>query len=201
MADLLKDQYANRTIAQAMSTKGYVRIQKWTAPAAAAATAILNAQSLTTGGTATTFVGQPDKPRTLQYVCSGACTGQVTVNGTDIRGVALAETVTLNGSTIVHGTHAFATITSIVYPTQSGITLNVGTDTLLGLDRLLPANTVFVYDVDGATDSAAPTVTFSASSGNVSLNTVKFNTAPNASHNYLIVFVSAELTMYRNTTT
>jgi hypothetical protein len=179
---------------------GVVRIQQWTAPAAASATAILNAQSLASGGTVTTFAGQPDKPRTLQYVASGATTANVTVNGTDIRGKALSETVALNGTTIVHGTHAFASITSIVLPTVAATTLNVGTDTLLGLDRLLPANTVFVYCVDGATDSAAPTVASNSTSGNVSLNTIKFNTAPNGTHNFLVCFVTAELTEATGTT-
>lgn len=198
--DVDQQPYKHLQIAEAQASKGYVRIQQWTAPAAASATAILNAQSLTSGGTATSFAGQPDKPRTLQYVCSGACTGQVTVTGTDMGGATITETVTLNGTTIVHGTHAFASITSIALPTQSGVTLNVGTDTGLGLDRRIPANTVFVYDVDGATDSGAPTVTFNNTVGNKSLNTIKFATAPNGTHNFLVCFVSNEFSNNNGTT-
>ena len=200
VSDIDRQPNKNEIRNQVMAKTGYVRIQKWSAPAAASATAILSAQSLTSGGTVTSFAGQPDKPRTLQYVASGSTTGNVTVNGTDLRGNAISETVALNNTTIVHGSKAFATITSIVLPTASGITLNVGTDVKLGLDRALPANTVFVYTVDGATDSAAPTVATSGTAGNVSANTISFNTAPNGTHNFLVCFVSQELTVSNQTT-
>lgn len=198
MSSIDKQPYKREVRNEVMATKGYVRVQKWTAPAAASATSVLNAHNL--DGSTQQAAAQPDKARTLQYVASGATTANVTVNGTDIHGNAVSETVALNGTTIVHGTHAFATITSVVLPTVATTTVNVGTDVSFGLDRVLPGNTVFVYDVDGATDSAAPTVTSnSTADSSVSLNTVKFATAPNGTHNFLVCFVSQEVTTYTGT--
>lgn len=203
MSELDRQLYKREVREEVQATTGYIRLQTWTAPLAASATKILSAQSLTSGGTITSFLNQPDVARTLQYVCSSTCTGMLTVNGTDMRGTAITETVTLTSATIVHGTKAFASITSIVLPTQSGITLNVGTDTLLGLDRRLPANTIVSYTVDGATDSAAPTVASNnvIGSGNLALNTVKFATAPNGTHVYVVAFVSNEITTASQSTT
>lgn len=173
---------------QFQAVKGYVMRQSWAAPAAASATAILSAQSLTSGGTITTFAGQPDFARTNQYVCSGACTGSLTVNGLNYRKQVVSETVTLNGATIVHGTVAFSSITSIVLPTQSGITLNVGTDTKFGLARVLAENSVLFETVDGTQET--PTIVTNTA---IEKNTITFNTAPNATHNYAAAFVTTEL--------
>ena len=175
---------------------GYVFREQWTAPAAASATAILSAQSLASGGTVTTFAGQPDKPRTLQYVASGATTANVTVNGTDVRGNALVETVALNGTSIVHGTHAFASITSIVLPTVAATTLNVGTDVAFGLARNLLEQSVIDSYTDGAIDTTAPTVVASGAMGdsNISLNTITFHTAPNGTHNFAAYLLTTEVT-------
>lgn len=200
MGSLDKQQYSRASRSEVQSPKGYVHIQKWTAPAAASATAVLNAQTMNAGGTVTTFVGQPDKPRTLQYVASGATSANVTVNGTDIRGNAISETVALNGTTPVNGTKAFATITSIVLPTVGATTLNVGTTAVLGLERALPANTLVAITMDGATTTASA-VTTSVTYGAISSNTITFATAPNGTHNYLVCYVTQELTASKNSTT
>lgn len=200
MGELDRQKYKRAVYAEVQAASGYVRVQKWSAPLAASATKIVNAHSA--DGSTQSAANQPDKPRTLQYVASGAATANVTVNGTDMRGTTISETVALNGTTPVYGSKAFATISSIVLPTIAATTVSVGTDTGLGLDRRLPANTVFVYDVDGATDSAAPTVATNATAGggNLAGNYVKFNTAPNGTHNYVVCVVSQEITTANQTT-
>lgn len=116
-----------------MSKSTEIRQQTWTAPLAANATRVLNAHAA--DGSTQTPAAQPDVARTLQYVSSGTdTTHSVTTNGTDIQGNAISETVTLNGTTVVHGTVAFATVTNIVLPTVAANNISVGIDTPLGLD-------------------------------------------------------------------
>src|SRR5579883_2351044 len=113
-------------VQELQARKGAVRRQQWTAPLAANATKILNAHNLD-GTTVTTFASQPDFPRNVQIVASSATTSNVTINGTDIRGNSISETLALNGTTPVLGNKAFASITSIVLPTVATTTINVGT--------------------------------------------------------------------------
>lgn len=176
----------------AQNKLGYVHRQQWTAPLAASATKILSAQSLASGGTVTSFLAQPDFPRNVQVVASGSTTATVTINGTDIRGASISSTMTLNGSTPVVGTVAFASITSIVLPTVSATTLNVGTGAALGLDRKMSENSVLFTNTDGTKDGTAATVTYSASA--ISANTITTNTAPNGTHNFAAWFATVETT-------
>lgn len=174
---------------------GYVKRQQWTAPAAASATKILSAHALD-GSTVTTFAAQPDVPRNVQIVASGATTSNVTINGTDMRGGSISETLALNGTTPVLGNKAFASITSIALPTVAATTLNVGTGVKLGLDRNLLENSVLDTYTDGVRDTTAATVASSGSMGdsNISANTVSFNTAPNGTHNYAAYVATTEVT-------
>lgn len=185
-----------RLEAQHMQTpNGYVKRQQWTAPAAASATKILSAHSLD-GSTVTTFAAQPDVPRNVQIVASGATTANVTINGLDIRGGSISETLALNGTTAVLGSKAFASITSIVLPTVGATTINVGTSVKLGLDRNLLESSVIDSYTDGTRDTTAPTVAASGSMGdsNISSNTISFNTAPNGTHNYAAYMLTTEVT-------
>lgn len=182
----------------AQNKLGYVHRQQWTAPPAANATLYLSAQSLASGGTVTSFLAQPVVPRNVQIVASGATTASITINGTDIRGIAISLAMTLNGSTPVVGTVAFASITSIVLPTVAGTTLNVGTGAALGLDRMMAENSVICTNTDGTKDGTAATVTYSSSA--ISANTVTTNTAPNGTHNFAAWFATIEITELTGTT-
>ena len=166
-----------------------IRHDFFNAPAAASATAILSAHALD-GSTVTTFAAQPDVARNAQIVASGAATGNVVLNGTNIRGETITETLALNGATPVVGNKAFKSYTSIVLPTVAATTINIGTDTKLGLDRTMDSNGVFLATVDGAADSALPTVAFSATA--VESNTVILATAPNGTHAYYVTFITTE---------
>lgn len=119
--------------------------------AAASATNILNAQSISAGGSTTTFVQDntdgaaatdsfggsypygPGFGRNLQYVASGASTATVTVNGRDYLGQPMTEQVTLNGATPVNGKKAFKYIDKITWTAGGAVTMNVGTNTGFGL--------------------------------------------------------------------
>jgi hypothetical protein len=106
---------------------------------AASATAILNAQSIATAGSAApvasfnpaTTMGRYG--RNLTVVASGAATSNVTVYGYDYLGQALKESFTLNGATPVVGKKIFYDIASIAFGVTAGTTINVGTGVKLGL--------------------------------------------------------------------
>src|SRR5947209_2871037 len=122
---------------QFQSPSGAIRRQQWTTPAAANATLYTTTASMASGGTLTTFSAQPVFPRNVQIVASGATTANVTINGTDIRGQVISETLALNGATPVLGSKAFKTVTSVVLPTVAATTINIGTGAKFGLDRNL----------------------------------------------------------------
>jgi hypothetical protein len=200
MGSLDKQSYRRESRRELQSPLGYMRIQTWTAPLAANATLFTSAASMAAGGTLTTFSAQPVHPRNVQIVASGATTANVTINGTDIRGNAIAETLALNGTTPVLGSKAFANVTSVVLPTVAATTINIGTGTKLGLDRAMYGATAFQALVDNAADSALPTQAFSTTYGAISSNTVIMATAPNGTHNYSIAYLTKELTTAKQTT-
>ncbi len=151
--------------------------------------------STITFSAARTFA-QPDFPRAIRLKASAVGDNSlvVTYNGTDMRDQAISEAVTITAYGTAQDTlGAFKTITSIVVPAESGASnISFGAGLALGLDRLLSAATVFVATVDGAVDSALPTQATSTSA--ISSNNVIMATAPNASHNFLVCFVTTELT-------
>lgn len=128
-----------------MSKTTEVREQNWAAPLAANPTSLINAHNLD-GSTLTTFVGQPDYARTLQLVASGSTTSSVTINGTDVLGGTISETISLNGTTPVYTQHAFASVTSVVLPTVSTTTVNIGIYVNLGLDNYADENSISLAD-------------------------------------------------------
>ena len=177
------------------SPNGYIKRQQWTAPAAASATFYASAHNLD-GSTVSSFSSQPVVPRNVQIVASGAATGNVVVNGTDMRGGVISETLALNGATPVLGNKAFASVTSIVLPTVGATTINVGTGVKLGLDRNLLESSVLDTYTDGVRDTTAATVASSGSMGdaNISSNTIITNTAPNGTHNFAVYLATTEVT-------
>lgn len=198
MGSVIKNGYERRIVGEIQSKKGVIRVQQWTAPLAANATLILNGQSLAAGGTVTAFAGQPDFPRNVQVVASGATTASVVVNGTNIRGVAISETLVLAGTTPVLGNKAFATITSVALPTVASTTINLGTGVKLGLDRMLYADSLFQSETDGAHDTTRATIAYSTTG--VESNTIITNTAPNGTHVFTASYITKELTTAKQTT-
>jgi len=85
--------------------------------------------------TVTAFLGQPDIPRGLTFTPSAAAdTGNIAVEGTDIEGKPVTETVATNGASAVNSTYAFKTVTKITFPVDDGgITWEAGWNDKLGI--------------------------------------------------------------------
>jgi hypothetical protein len=106
------------------------------APIAAAAAAVLNAQSIATAASTTSpLITTIDAEwgRNLTVVASGAATSTVTVNGRDYLQQRMTETLTLNGTTSVVGVKCFKYIDSIAWGATAATTINLGVGAVLGL--------------------------------------------------------------------
>lgn len=197
-----KSPYSRKILGEVQSSKGYIRLQTFTDVATASATKFKTAQatsaSVTT--TVTSFTTQPDFPRNIVITPGGTtadvAAGDVIVTGTNIRDEVITETFTFtaNQSSASTGSKAFKTITSVVFPVQDGgsATFDIGSGVKLGLDRKMPAASVIDAYVDGVRETTAATVAFSATA--IESNTVSTNTAPNASRDFIIAFISNEKT-------
>lgn len=74
----------------------------------------------TAAATVTAGITNPAVPRNVKVDCNVAgVTSKVTVNGTASDGSAISEELTLNGTTAVAGSLAFASITSVVLPVRT----------------------------------------------------------------------------------
>lgn len=125
----------------------------------------------------------PDVPRnvTVTHTAVGAADtlGTIDIVGKDANDAALTETITPVSGTVVAGTKAFKTITSI---TGVGWVIGEGNDTVkigfggkVGIPDKLPSNSVLFAVLDGTREATAPTVTVSSTI--LALNTVDFSTA------------------------
>lgn len=110
---------------------------------------ILDAQSIATAGSTTTFLQDNTDPiqtalidkypygpgfgRCLQVVASGAATSSVTVTGRDYLGQPMKETFTLNGTNAVVGVKAFKWIDKVEWSGTAATTIDLGTTDKLGL--------------------------------------------------------------------
>lgn len=128
-------------------------------PVAVAGNTILTATALTVAAQPgyTTGLNQPDVPRCVSIVGSQAGqNGVVTINGTDVSGVAISDSITSNATSTVNGVKAFKTITSIDLPARNGAsdTIAVGVTNKLGLPhKLFNALMVLVKLFNAATDA------------------------------------------------
>jgi hypothetical protein len=141
---------------------------------------------------------QPDVARVFSITGTGSdhdATGNVVLTILDVRGNIVTDTIALNSNTTVNGVKAGLKIISIDLTGVSALDANagveVGTTQILGLDRLCDSDGVVKATVNGAADSALPTVTFDAA--NISGNTVSPATAPNASRNFIFTFFTNEV--------
>lgn len=133
--------------------------------------------------TVTSFLAQPDVPRSISITPGGTTTdvpaGDVTITGTDIGDNVITDTITFaaNASTAGHTAKAFKTVTSIVFPIQDGAaaTYDVGVSDKIGLPDKLSVNSVVAAYIDGVREATAPSVTVSATV--LALNTIDLSTA------------------------
>lgn len=109
------------------------------APVALDADGILAAQSIATAGNTTAFAATYSNAamgrygRNVTVVASGAATSTVTIDGFDVYGQPMRETLTLNGTTPVLGVKAFKDVARVTYGATAATTINVGWGNALGL--------------------------------------------------------------------
>jgi hypothetical protein len=113
--------------------------------------------------TVTTGITNPDVPRNLTIKGGDAnVTGNVVINGTDVLGAVLTETIALSGTSAVVGTKAFKTVTSIVLPPYAAAgteTVSVGVGVKLGLPvRIYNINQKLYSNFNSAIDAGTQTV-------------------------------------------
>ncbi len=125
---------------------------------------------------------QPSVARALSITGNAVgINGDVVIEGTNIRGATITETITANGTSTVAGTKAFQTVTSVTFPARnnSGDTIAVGFTEKIGLPSTLAHNTVLFAFLGNTKEGTAPTVTVSSSA--IESNTVDLNSALNGS--------------------
>jgi len=168
-------------------------------PKATASTGCLGATAMPESGSAEVTAGitQPDYPRSLQMVASGACTSQVTVHGYDQFGNAITEAFTLDGTSDVPGTKVFASITKFVLATRTdgAANLTVGFGKILGTSRRLLAlaldGAVFVTSSGKAAAVQETTRPIKATTAGV--QGAYFNTALAATNTYILRYSTDEI--------
>ncbi len=113
-------------------------------PAAATATSIVNAAARASGLTTTyttPVVNALPAALTVKSSSAGDTTQTVTMRGYDEYGVAVTETLTLNGTSAVNGLKAFKTVVSDTTSAALAGNLSVGTQNVFGLPCFLPGGT------------------------------------------------------------
>lgn len=184
-----------------LPTQQMVEKQSFTNPAAAGASNVLSSSVGNTSGaaaTVTTFVAQPDVPRTLVLVANqnfndvAACT--VTVTGTNFfdRIITQLFTFVANDSRSQTSGKAFKTVTSVAFPASCedspyGATWSLGFGEALGIKRCMGANGDFLHStLNGAKEATAPTIV--SDSDEVEKNIVDFNGTMNGSNDFNLFF-------------
>lgn len=144
-----------------------------------------------------------DVPRNAQVVSSTTDTTQtITLRGFDEYGVALSETLTLNGTTPVLGLKAFKSIVSYQASLALAGNLSIGSGLKYGLPYYLPAQTgtgignILKESQDGATPTAGTAVggvltKATATTGDVR-GTITPNTAPDGTKVYSVYMFMAD---------
>jgi len=191
---------------QVIPVKGGLYTQRWQKPHAAEANFILDNQATDSASitTVSSFDEDIDFARNVTITPGGTTAdvkgGVVTVVGTDIRGSAISETITIlaNQTTTSTGSYAFASITSISFIAQDedGATYDVGIGDKFGLEKLLQYNSIGGNAAVGTgttlsnltREGTAPTVAVDTQS--IEKNTVNFNTAAAATKTYAATMIS-----------
>lgn len=133
------------------------------APIAASATNIVATVARTGTNTLTTYAPAfvQDVPRNLQVTSSsGSDTTQtVIIRGFDEFGVAMSETFSLNGTSVIAGKKAFKVLVSDQVSATMVGTISIGSNTALGMPFFLPGGTGagIGYVVKEVQDGAATT--------------------------------------------
>lgn len=156
-----------------VSEEGLMTVDPTDTPAAASATAIMNAVAAgnsvatTTRYTNSQNIADWKYGRCVQIVAGGASTRTVTIRGRDYLGQYMSETLTLNGTNAVLGNKAFKKVDSVTTNSAAGTeTVSVGWSSGLGLpfkalalinelvSKAAPTAGALVVGVDTQTDTS-----------------------------------------------
>lgn len=144
----------------------------------------------------TVGTGTMDPPRNVTITTTSAAdidAVEVVITGTDVDGRALTDTITLTdaGNTTDSGTKAFATVTQVDIPAQSGTggSIQIGFGAIIGLgykakDRA--GEVVVLSEVEAG--SIVATGTFATASASGPNGTYTPSTAPDGSNDYALVY-------------
>lgn len=189
-----------------MRVDGGVHLVNIGGPAAGTATGVMAATAVASANVnllaATVAVLGGPCGRALNVVSSnsGDTTQTVTVTGTDGFGLAQTQTFTMNGTTTVVGTKAFATVTSVTSSAALTGNLSVGTTNVFGLPDPLNMLGLVVKDLtDGAVSGTAGTFVVAdttaggptGATGDIR-GTYTPNTTPNGTHYYHVVVLAPD---------
>lgn len=165
--------------------------QTWSAPDAAAADNAATQKSLDgvdADFNMTTGLANPDYPRNLKFtgvISNGDITQlDITVTGVNAKGDTVTESFTIDADEAVEGNVAFATVTTIAVAVTctnggaAGDTLDAGYQNKFGLLGNVDSGCMIKMNEDND-DSGTGDVTI-----NATYNTIVFETAPNATHDY-----------------
>jgi hypothetical protein len=105
--------------------------------------------------------------------------GTITIEGTDLAGESITETLTPDAGVTVAGLKAFRTVTKATGAGWAAVAgadkITIGFGDVIGLPDLLPCNTVLLAAKGGVREATAPAVTASATV--LAENTVDLNSA------------------------
>lgn len=152
--------------------------------------------------TVITGITNPVEPRCIDVDPGGTLadvpTATFTINGTDIEDNVISEDYALvaNDGTLIPGTKAFKTVTSIVVPVCDGAaaTFVVQTSDILGLTRRLQGP-LLSSEVDATSNGtfAADAGTLTTDIANVELNTYLPSDVPDGTSDYRVMYVTADI--------
>lgn len=178
---------------------GFPVCQTVIAPDAASSSSVLALTDLADDETTlvTSGITDPDVYRTLRVVGNqSSVTGDVVVKGKDYSGQSIEETIALNGTTAVAGVRPFASIDSILLPTESstaaGDKVSVGVSAVFGLQRPIKVvGDVKQLLIDNGSGASLVVDTVAAkSAGDGTYATVTPTTAANGAKNYIVFYDS-----------
>lgn len=154
-------------------------------PAAPADAAVLNDTELADGEATdvTEGLADPDVPRNVTVTGDDAgISGDVVVEGTDLAGEEISETIALSGTSTVAGDKAFKTVTKVTLPQRqsAGDNVRVGVGAKLGLHEPLERDTIAAAYHDGNRETLSD-VTVAVDGDNLAENTIDLDSTLNES--------------------
>jgi hypothetical protein len=165
------------------------------APLAASLTYYANGSSA--NGSLATINKKPDFPRNVEISASGATTANVKITGLDTQGYQISETLALNGTSTVLGKKSYSEILTVLYPTVSATTINVGIGVKFGVYFQTIYATILFALLNGVPDTNLGTfVAGGTTAGTDYYGTWSPATAPNASNNYQLYYIPTNINSY-----